>query len=46
DGGEPLVLAEPDSPAGKALRAIADALGGRPRGLVGRSLPLTPTRSG
>ena len=38
----PVVLAEPDSPAAQALRAIASTLGGRARGLAGRSLGLTP----
>ena len=44
DAGKPLVLSEPDSEAGKALRSIADRLGSRSRGLSGRSLGLTPTR--
>jgi ATP-binding protein involved in chromosome partitioning len=42
DSGMPLVLSEPDAPASKELRAIADRLGMRSRGLVGRSLGLTP----
>ena len=42
DAGIPLVLAEPDSPAGLALRKIADELGARRRGLAGRQLGLTP----
>ncbi len=42
DAGVPLVLSEPDSPAGMALRKIADDLGARGRGLVGRHLGLTP----
>ncbi len=44
DAGRPLVLAEPDSEAGKALQSIADRLGSRARGLAGRSLGLTPTK--
>jgi ATP-binding protein involved in chromosome partitioning len=42
DAGTPLVLSEPDSPAGLALRKIADELGARRRGLAGRQLGLTP----
>jgi ATP-binding protein involved in chromosome partitioning len=42
DSGIPLVLGEPDSPAGLALRKIADELGARSRGLAGRSLGITP----
>jgi ATP-binding protein involved in chromosome partitioning len=42
DAGLPLVLADPDSPAAQALRAIAKQLGRRARGLAGRSLGLTP----
>ncbi|MFI6517364.1 Mrp/NBP35 family ATP-binding protein [Spirillospora sp. NPDC050679] len=42
DSGEPLVLADPDSEAGKELRAIADKLGGRSRGLAGMSLGISP----
>jgi len=42
DAGMPLVLGEPDSPAGLALRKIADELGARRRGLAGRQLGLTP----
>src|ERR1700689_1583523 len=40
--GVPLVLGDPDSPAGLALRKIADDLGARSRGLAGRSLGITP----
>ena len=47
DAGIPIVLAEPDSDAGKALRGVADALTSRSRGLAGRSLSITPSgRSG
>jgi ATP-binding protein involved in chromosome partitioning len=42
DAGVPLVLGVPDSPAGQALRKIADSLGARGRGLAGRQLGLTP----
>jgi ATP-binding protein involved in chromosome partitioning len=42
DNGTPLVLSDPDSEAGKALLAITDALTGKPRGLAGMSLGLTP----
>jgi ATP-binding protein involved in chromosome partitioning len=41
DNGTPLVLSDPDSPAGKQLSQIAGTLS-RPRGLVGRQLGLTP----
>ncbi|MCK9875718.1 Mrp/NBP35 family ATP-binding protein [Frankia sp. Ag45/Mut15] len=42
DNGVPLVIGEPDSEASKALRAVADRLTFRSRGLAGRSLNLTP----
>ena len=42
DNGVPLVLADPDSPAAKELRRVADQLGTRSRGLAGRSLGLSP----
>ena len=42
DSGRPLVLDNPDAPASRELISIADRLGGRARGLVGRSLGLTP----
>ena len=42
DSGRPLVLDDPQAPAARELIAIADRLGGRSRGLVGRSLGLTP----
>ncbi|MGE2836358.1 Mrp/NBP35 family ATP-binding protein [Mycobacterium sp. SMC-4] len=42
DSGVPLVLSAPDSPAGKELRKVADALAGRKRGLAGMSLGLDP----
>jgi ATP-binding protein involved in chromosome partitioning len=43
DDGIPLVLSAPDSPAAKVLRTIADQLAGKPRGLAGMALSLTPT---
>jgi ATP-binding protein involved in chromosome partitioning len=43
DTGYPLVLADPDAPAAKELRALADRLGTRARSLVGMSLPIAPT---
>jgi ATP-binding protein involved in chromosome partitioning len=42
DTGVPLVLADPDAPAAKELRQIAERFGHRARGLAGRSLGLTP----
>jgi ATP-binding protein involved in chromosome partitioning len=42
DSGRPLVLDDPDAPASRELISIAERLGGRARGLVGRSLGLTP----
>ena len=42
DEGKPVVLTDPDSPAGAALRGIAGKLGGRQRGLSGLSLGITP----
>lgn len=42
DAGVPIVLQDPDSPAAVALRAVADSLAARPRGLAGRSLGVTP----
>jgi ATP-binding protein involved in chromosome partitioning len=41
DGGHPVVLDEPDSPAGQALRRIATDLAKRATTKVGKSLPLT-----
>jgi ATP-binding protein involved in chromosome partitioning len=43
DEGVPLVISAPDSPASKVLRTIADQLAGKPRGLAGMALSLTPT---
>ena len=42
DTGTPLVLTAPESPAGTALRTIAEALSSRKRGLAGMSLGLDP----
>ncbi|SFB90962.1 ATP-binding protein involved in chromosome partitioning [Streptomyces aidingensis] len=42
DEGKPVVLTDPDSPAGAALREVASALGARRRGLSGLSLGITP----
>ena len=44
DDGQPLVLSAPESPAGAALRELAQKLGVRPRGLTGMSLGITPSR--
>jgi ATP-binding protein involved in chromosome partitioning len=43
DDGRPVVLTDPGSPAGAAIRAVAGKLGGRQRGLSGMSLGLTPS---
>ena len=43
DEGKPVVLSDPDSPAGAAVRAIAGKLSARQRGLSGMSLGLTPS---
>lgn len=40
DAGTPVVWSAPNSPAGSALRRIAESLGSRGRDLPGRSLPL------
>jgi ATP-binding protein involved in chromosome partitioning len=44
DSGTPIVLSAPDSPVGKELRGVADALSSRRRGLAGVSLGLDPTK--
>ncbi|MEV7972564.1 P-loop NTPase [Cellulomonas sp. NPDC089187] len=44
DGGTPVVLSDPDSPAAVALRGVARTLASRARGLAGKSLGLTPIR--
>jgi ATP-binding protein involved in chromosome partitioning len=42
DLGQPLVGADPDTPAAQVLDKIAATLGGKPRGLLGRQLGLSP----
>src|SRR4051794_16145352 len=44
DDGTPVVLAEPESAAATALRAVAEKLAVRSRGLAGMSLNLSPVR--
>jgi ATP-binding protein involved in chromosome partitioning len=44
DGGTPVVLADPESPAARALSRIADGLSTRARGLAGMSLNIAPVR--
>jgi ATP-binding protein involved in chromosome partitioning len=44
DAGTPIVLSEPESPAAQALRAVADKLTVRSRGLAGLSLNISPVR--
>jgi len=44
DTGTPVVLAEPASEAATALRAVAEKLAVRSRGLAGMSLNLSPVR--
>jgi ATP-binding protein involved in chromosome partitioning len=44
DAGRPLVLEDPDAVASKELAKVADALVGKPRGLAGMSLGLSPAR--
>jgi ATP-binding protein involved in chromosome partitioning len=46
DAGTPLVLSDPDAPAAKELRGVAERLGHRARGLAGRSLGLSPAGRG
>lgn len=41
DQGVPVVLSTPDSPVAQSLRELAINLGQRPRGLAGRSLPMS-----
>jgi ATP-binding protein involved in chromosome partitioning len=43
DAGTPLVLADPTSPASVVLRAIANRLTRRSRGLAGRLLSVSPS---
>jgi ATP-binding protein involved in chromosome partitioning len=42
DTGEPLVLSDLTAPASRVLGSVAERLGGRPRGLAGRHLNLSP----
>ena len=44
DAGRPIVLEAPDSPAAEAIFGVADALLNRPRGLVGMTLNVSPTK--
>ena len=44
DDGRPLVLSDPVSVAAKELLKVTEALTGKPRGLAGLSLGLTPAR--
>jgi ATP-binding protein involved in chromosome partitioning len=44
DTGTPIVLAEPDAPSAQALRAVAEKLTTRARGLAGMSLNISPVR--
>jgi ATP-binding protein involved in chromosome partitioning len=44
DNGSPLVLSDPDAAASKELLKVVDTLTGRPRGLAGMSLGLTPAQ--
>jgi ATP-binding protein involved in chromosome partitioning len=43
DNGTPLVLSDPGASASKELLKVTDALTGKPRGLAGMSLSLSPT---
>ncbi|WP_344179952.1 Mrp/NBP35 family ATP-binding protein [Kribbella lupini] len=42
DLGHPLATSDPDTPASKVIADIAERLGGKPRGLLGRQLGLSP----
>ena len=42
DAGKPVVESDPTNPAAVVLRAVAEALAGRGRGLAGLQLGLTP----
>jgi ATP-binding protein involved in chromosome partitioning len=44
DSGQPLVLSDPDAEASQAMLAVTEALVGKPRGLAGMSLGLSPAR--
>jgi ATP-binding protein involved in chromosome partitioning len=43
DAGTPLVLTDPDAPAAVVLRAVAERLSVRSRGLAGRLLSVSPS---
>ncbi len=45
DAGVPIVLSDPESPAAVALRAVAEKLTVRSRGLAGMSLTINTSRS-
>jgi ATP-binding protein involved in chromosome partitioning len=40
DAGVPVVVADPEDPAARAITALAARLAARPRGLTGKRLPL------
>ncbi|WP_285731403.1 Mrp/NBP35 family ATP-binding protein [Nocardiopsis sp. ATB16-24] len=42
DEGKPLVLTEPDAEASKVITSVAEALVGKPRGLAGMQLGISP----
>ena len=42
DTGTPIVAADPEAEASKALQGVADQLTGRSRGLAGMQLGLSP----
>ena len=42
DDGDPIVLAHPESPAAKAIGALASTIDSRPRGLAGMNLGVQP----
>ncbi|MFC7327660.1 Mrp/NBP35 family ATP-binding protein [Marinactinospora rubrisoli] len=44
DAGRPFVLSDPDAEAAQVLRKVADELVGKPRGLSGLQLGITPAR--
>ncbi|RCV50543.1 Mrp/NBP35 family ATP-binding protein [Marinitenerispora sediminis] len=44
DAGRPFVLSDPDTEAAQVLRKVADELVGKPRGLSGLQLGITPAR--
>ncbi len=44
DSGRPLVLDDPSAPASRVLLDVTQALTGKPRGLAGMSLGLSPAR--